>query len=43
MSPRTHVVLGGGAATGAFSAGALLALLASGLRVDLLHGSSEVG
>ncbi|MGY1604068.1 patatin-like phospholipase family protein [Geodermatophilus sp. SYSU D00815] len=40
MSPRTHVVLGGGAAMGAFQAGALLALLEAGIRVDLLHGTS---
>jgi len=40
MSRRTHVVLGGGAAMGAFQVGALLALLEAGLRVDLVHGSS---
>lgn len=40
MSSRTHVVLGGGAAMGAFQAGAVLGLLESGVRPDLLHGSS---
>ncbi|MGY1712015.1 patatin-like phospholipase family protein [Geodermatophilus sp. SYSU D00758] len=40
MPSRTHVVLGGGAAMGAFQAGALLALLDGGVTVDLLHGSS---
>ena len=40
MSPRTHLVLGGGAAMGAFQAGALLALFEAGLQADLLHGSS---
>jgi predicted acylesterase/phospholipase RssA len=40
MSPRNHVVLGGGAAMGAFQAGALLTILDAGLQVDVLHGSS---
>jgi predicted acylesterase/phospholipase RssA len=40
MSARTHLVLGGGAAMGAFQAGVLLALFEAGLRVDLVHGSS---
>ncbi|SNS12642.1 Patatin-like phospholipase [Geodermatophilus pulveris] len=40
MLPRTHVVLGGGAAMGAFQAGGLLALLEAGVPVDALHGSS---
>jgi predicted acylesterase/phospholipase RssA len=40
MSAHTHLVLGGGAAMGAFQAGALLALFEAGLRVDLVHGSS---
>lgn len=40
MHAKTHVVLGGGAAMGAFQAGALLALLDGGLRIDQLHGTS---
>src|SRR3712207_6576918 len=40
MRARTHLVLGGGAAMGAFQAGALLALFEAGLRADVLHGSS---
>ena len=40
MSAHTHLVLGGGAAMGAFQAGALLALFEAALRVDLVHGSS---
>lgn len=40
MSPRTHVVLGGGGAMGAFQVGALQAVLESGVRVDVLHGCS---
>ncbi|MGY2128360.1 patatin-like phospholipase family protein [Blastococcus sp. SYSU DS0617] len=40
MSSRTHVVLGGGAAMGAFQAGALVALLEAGVRPDQFHGSS---
>ena len=39
MSSRTHVVLGGGAAMGAFQAGAVLALLESGVRPDLLFAA----
>ncbi|MGY2079615.1 patatin-like phospholipase family protein [Modestobacter sp. SYSU DS0657] len=40
MPQRTHVVLGGGAALGAFQAGALQALLGAGVEVDHLHGAS---
>jgi predicted acylesterase/phospholipase RssA len=40
MSSRVHVVLGGGAAMGAFQAGALLALFEAGVPVDALYGSS---
>lgn len=40
MSRRTHVVLGGGAAMGAFQAGTLLALFESGVRPEAFHGSS---
>ncbi|MGY1846086.1 patatin-like phospholipase family protein [Blastococcus sp. SYSU DS1021] len=40
MPPRTHVVLGGGAAMGAFQAGGLLALFDAGIRPDEFHGSS---
>jgi predicted acylesterase/phospholipase RssA len=40
MAARTHVVLGGGAAMGAFQAGAVLALLEAGIGIDLFHGSS---
>ncbi|MGY1856944.1 patatin-like phospholipase family protein [Modestobacter sp. SYSU DS0290] len=40
MPQRTHVVLGGGAALGAFQAGALQALLGAGIEVDHLHGAS---
>ncbi|MGY1747759.1 patatin-like phospholipase family protein [Modestobacter sp. SYSU DS0511] len=40
MPQRTHVVLGGGAALGAFQAGALQALLRAGVEVDHLHGAS---
>ncbi len=40
VTPRTHLVLGGGGAMGAFQAGALRALLDTGLAVDALHGTS---
>ncbi|MFW3171284.1 patatin-like phospholipase family protein [Geodermatophilus sp. CPCC 206100] len=40
MRPCTHLVLGGGAAMGAYQVGALLGLLESGLPVDVVHGSS---
>ena len=38
--PRTHVVLGGGGALGAYQAGALLGLAEGGVLPDALHGCS---
>ena len=40
MSPRTHLVLGGGGAMGAYQAGALVALFEAAWRADVLHGCS---
>lgn len=40
VTPRTHLVLGGGGAMGAFQAGGLLALLQAGVVPDTMHGCS---
>jgi predicted acylesterase/phospholipase RssA len=40
MEPRTHLVLGGGGALGAFQAGSLLALLEADVVPDALYGCS---
>jgi predicted acylesterase/phospholipase RssA len=40
MAARTHVVLGGGGAMGAFQVGVVQGLLDAGVRIDALHGAS---
>lgn len=40
MTPRTHLVLGGGGAMGAFQAGAVLALFDAGVVPDAMYGCS---